>query len=252
MVLAGLAGCSGAAPTATPAPTPTPTVTLIPSPTPTPGTLPDVLGFRSTNKWLSPEGAYHLMGEVVNQGDYPLSDVVVTARLADGLGQTVAEAYDSIDMPVLLPGRSAPFDVVLYGERVAAAYNYQLWAEGDGVSAEASGVTDQVAVSGSPQTEPDGALRFDGTLTNNSAHVLSRVVVAITFFSRDARVVGGGAATTGGPILPGETATFTRLFLPSDFSDETAGYTMLAEGLIAAPTATPTATAAPTPEPTAP
>jgi hypothetical protein len=60
-----------------------------------------------------------------------------------------------------------------------------------------------------------------------------------------------GAATAGGPILPGETATFTRLFLPADFADQTAGYTMLAEGVIAAPTATPTAAATPEPAATA-
>jgi hypothetical protein len=224
-----LAGCT----LSLPVPAPTATPPFKPTVTPTAVTLPGALDFRHAHSWLSDEGVYHIMGEVVNQSENALQSIQVTGRLSDGLGQTIAEGYDLLDVMVLMPGDAAPFDVVLYGERIAASYTYQLWAAGEGVGSSRSGVTDQVEAVGLMQTGPDDALRVEGVLTNTDDRTLDRVVVLVTVFDAQGRVIGVGTATVSAPLAAGEPAAFSRTFLAGDLGGEPADYRLLAEGRLA-------------------
>ncbi|MBN1286296.1 MAG: hypothetical protein JXB47_12935 [Anaerolineae bacterium] len=224
-----LGGCTGA-----PAPPTRPSPTLIPSAVPTAGVIADALVFQSTHNWRDAGGAYHIMGEVVNQGPYPFKRVTVTAWLADGADQTVAEAYDELDLLVIMPGQAVPFHVLLYGERVAAAYHYKLWAAGEGVDLASTAITHQVELLGVPNFPPDGSLRFDGMATNTGPHPLDYVAVTIALLDAQNRVVGVGSEIVSGPLAAGAVMIFSHTFYPTDLAggavEAVAGYRLAGEG----------------------
>ncbi len=232
VLCAALPGCvHQTPPTLPPTTTLIPTVTPLPAPPPTAEVVPDALTFQSTHTGFNATGAYHIMGEVINQSVYPLQHVKVTGQLFDISGAVITEGYDEIDVLILMPGQAAPFNVLLYDTRLIDASDYVLWAAGDGVDfATSTQVVNPVEVMGLPQAEPDGALRFDGVVTNDSPHLLSRVTVAITLFDARNRVVGVGTVSVPGPLNVGAIATFTRTFRPAELAGEVFSYRLLAEG----------------------
>ena len=73
-------------------------------------------------------GVYHVLGEVVNTGDAPVSSVKITAIGYDLTNTTIATSSTLADLDVLLPGEKSPFDVILvYGFDIFdQVYNYSL------------------------------------------------------------------------------------------------------------------------------
>lgn len=223
-------GCTGQ-PTLT-APPPSPT--HLPTSTPTAGVIPDALRFQNTHSWLDSDGTYHIMGEVINQGPYPLQKVVVAGWLSDSLGQTIAEAHDELDLHVIMPGQTAPFDIDLLSDTTNTAYNYRLWAAGEGIDLAKSSITHQIALLGVLNFPPGGTLRFDGMVTNTGKHTLARATVAIALVNVQNQIIGVGTVVVPGPLAAGEVATFSQTFLPGEIAggeiEAATGYRLSGEG----------------------
>ena len=76
---------------------------------------------------IDESGAYHILGEVENMGDTPVTSVNITATGYDQLGEVLATSSTYADLTVILPNEKSPFDVVLtYYLTENDVYNYSL------------------------------------------------------------------------------------------------------------------------------
>ncbi len=118
LMLAVLA-CGGG--TSRPTPTAAPASTTSTPPTPTPGSgaiVAGALAVRGTTSYVDSFNYFHVVGEIFNSTEQPLTGIELMVNVADASGQP---ALDGDDRPMdgglfspllytLLPGESAPFD----------------------------------------------------------------------------------------------------------------------------------------------
>ena len=72
-------------------------------------------------------GAYHILGEIENPGDTPITSVNMTAIGYGQLDEVLATSSTYTDLTVILPNEKSPFDVVLtYYLTEHDVYNYSL------------------------------------------------------------------------------------------------------------------------------
>jgi hypothetical protein len=77
--------------------------------------------------YLDSLGYYHVVGEVLNSGDQPLSHVKVTATFYNSSGIVVGTSYTTTTLSILLAGRKSPFDILLFDTAVSPkVHHYSL------------------------------------------------------------------------------------------------------------------------------
>jgi hypothetical protein len=130
---------------------------------------------------------YHVLGEVENIGDAPISSVYVTATGYDVAGTMVATSSTLADLNVLLPGEKSPFDVILLYDILDQVYNYSL----SFTYSTANSIPRQLKiVSNSSYTDSlSGILYVTGNITNFGPGTTTHARVIATFFDSKGYVV---------------------------------------------------------------
>jgi hypothetical protein len=133
---------------------------------------------------------YHVLGEVENAGDAPVSGVNITATGYDADGTVVATSSTLADLDVLLPGDKSPFDVLLYDASSnyldqVVSYNLSFsYYAGEWAARELE------IVSNSSYIDPVSDLLYvTGNLTNLGPGITTHVTVIATFYDSDENVV---------------------------------------------------------------
>jgi len=73
----------------------------------------EVIKFTSTNGYVDSIGTMHIVGELLNRGQEPAKFVKVTASLYNPSGQIVDTQLTYTDPSTIMPGMSAPFDLMI-------------------------------------------------------------------------------------------------------------------------------------------
>jgi hypothetical protein len=131
--------------------------------------------------------AYHILGEVENAGDTPVTAVNITATGYSQLGEVLANSSTIADLIVIMPNEKSPFDVVLtYFLTENDVANYSL-----SISYSAANSVSRTLriLSNASYTDSSGILYVDGSVTNVGTGVAANVRVIATFYDSDGHVV---------------------------------------------------------------
>ncbi len=136
---------------------------------------------------LDDNGIYHVLGEVENTGEIPVTSVNITATGYDQSGNVLASSSTNADLTLILPKEKSPFDVVLTRiDFEKDLYNYSLSI----AFSEASPVARTLKIlSNTTNTDSAGIIYVDGILTNTGTGIEANVRVISTFYDSKGFVV---------------------------------------------------------------
>jgi hypothetical protein len=173
---------------------------------------------------------YHVLGEVENTGDAPVSSVSITAITYDQTNTTIGTYSTLADLEVLLPGEKSPFDVVLpYGSDLSyVVYNYSLsltFSAADSIPRQLE------IVSNTSYTDSfSGILYVTGNITNLGPATTTHARVIATFYDSNGSVVGvDDEYSQPHDIPPNVNASFTVSLLDETLVPLVANYGLTAE-----------------------
>lgn len=159
---------------------------------------------------LDKSGAYHILGEVENFGDSPVTAVNIAATGYGQLGEVLATSSTIADLTVILPNEKSPFDVVLtYFLTENDVANYSL-----SVSYSAANSVSRTLriLSNTSYADSAGILYVDGSVTNVGTGVAANVKIIATFYDSDGNVVWVNEAySEPHDVLSGAYASFEVL-----------------------------------------
>ncbi len=136
---------------------------------------------------LDDNGIYHVLGEVENTGETPVTSVNITAAGYDQSGNVLASSSTNADLTVILPREKSPFDIVLTSiDFEKDVYNYSLSI----TFSEANPVIRTLKIlSNTKYTDSAGFIYVDGILTNTGTGIAANVRVIATFYDSKGFVV---------------------------------------------------------------
>ena len=177
---------------------------------------------------IDERGAYHILGEIENIGDAPVTAVNITATGYGQLGEVLATSSTYADLTVVLPNEKSPFDVVLtyfLTENDVANYSLSI------AYSSANSIPRTLKIlSNTSNTDSAGILYVDGNVTNIGTGVAANVRVIATFFDSEGYVVWANEEySEPHDILPGSIASFGVLVPDYSVVPLVASYTLTPE-----------------------
>jgi len=183
--------------------------------------------------WTTDNGVFFITGEVANHTREAIAPVPIRLTLQDDNGAVIGEAFDASMGHGIAAQGFAPFSL-RFGEGMPsdlAAFSVSL---GDDVWQATFADADFIqgdSLTGVSNTSlaTDGQLTVEGTVTNNGTQAVSDVLVVITVFDDQQRVIAGRFfPVSETPLTPGETIDYAVLVPelggnPSDFIVELQG-----------------------------
>lgn len=208
----GRASVASAMDTSAP-PMPTPTrvpIRVTPAPTPLP---PDtiILGLLSATDFADDvDGTLTIVGEVRNDTQLDVGQMIVTATFYGTDGQIVGEFSGQTMLQALPPGVRSPFVITL--PRPDGLANYSLRATGRPITLAAADMA--LTVVNTRRFEDDtGFYHVAGVIENGSGRRVEQAQVIVTLYDRAGRVVNVGFAyPRPSSLSPGARADFDVAF----------------------------------------
>lgn len=195
-----------------------------------------VIAFNGALDWTDPGGAFHLTGEAINTGYFPLEAIRLSGVLYDHQGRRLAEQSDILSVDVLAPGQGAPFDLRFEGGRPANFARYELQAaarEADFLLASFYGPENFTVANDEAIFNAQQRLVIRGQLANIGPHVAEQVKVIVAIWDDAGRVVGTETLYIAPPqLVPQEAASFEVPFYA--LGGPAVHYTLTLVGTIAA------------------
>lgn len=195
---------------------------LMPSPTPVP------LEIRGLNVYRTPVGSLEALGEVFNPGPNAIGNVQLEISLLDEAGQVLLTAPFFVAQEMVRPNATSPFRV-LFTDPPAAYSRYTIVPlRGEVIDPAARYANVTVARS---EGAPSGSqFRVYGEVTNADTVNAGRVLLVVTTYDPDGRVIGyRQAVLSDGPVAPNQTLPFDMLLASS--SPNVARYAVSVEAL---------------------
>jgi len=174
-------------------------------------------------------GYYRVVGEVANVGDKNIRYVRVNATFYSIGNSVIAYRSSYAMLDVLLPGRKAPFEIVL-GNKTASALvdHYSLNVSSDEYQGEKPSIL-QIMQS-STFIDEAGFQKVNGTVKNLATSNATYVKVVATFYNLQGKVVGATYGyTKPSTIMPSHTELF-ELELGQK-ADNFSSYSLAAESM---------------------
>jgi hypothetical protein len=227
---------ASATPEVTPSPSAAaqvPPATEVPAggPAETPGAPPapgQTLSVLSSTPYTDDIGAFHVAGEVRNNGAEFMEFVEIGGTFFDASGQVVASEYTYTHADFVGPGEAAGFDLTVPDGGSLGIGRYDLEVKGEPTADRPA--TGLVSQGESTSVDGGGDYHVAGTVVNQSAAPAEFVQVIGTFYAADGTVVRSVVAYTNLDVVPpGGTDTFD-LSVPSGGSAGIARYSLKVEG----------------------
>ena len=197
-------------------------------PTPTP--TPPPMTIRGLYFQQTPVGSLWALGEIVNPGSVPLSEVVVQVSLFDGSGQLLAAQTAFPQLDVILPGKVVSF-AILFAEPPRQFAQYQaVVLAGVPTSSGARYYFDLAVNDVQGQTVGAALYRVSGKLQNVGASDAENLRLLITAYDDQERVIAVRQATLPASVLRPAAITPFEVELTLT-SSSVATYSVQAQGL---------------------
>lgn len=171
-----------------------------------------VIAFNGALDWTDPDGIFHLTGEAINTGYFPLEAIRLSGVLFDAQGRRLAEQSDILSVDVLAPGQAAPFDLRFEGGRPANFVRYEVQAaarEADFLLVSFYGPENFTIANDEALYSATQQLVIRGQLANTGPYVAEQVKVVVAIWDDAGHVVGTETLFLApSQLVPQEAASF--------------------------------------------
>jgi len=178
--------------------------------------------------YRTPAGSMWLLGELLNEGDYPAADVQLQIDLHGASGESLGSVPAWAALTLVPAGARAPFGVLLREPPVGEVQPAVAVTGGEALGNVGNHYLDLAAVE-VEATLDEGRVRLNGTVANQGENVAGQIVVVATFYDEEGRVSGYAQETLDEALAPGATAPFSFAVTPP--GGQTADYKLVVQGL---------------------
>jgi LysM repeat protein len=194
----------------------------------TPSTpLPLQVTVEQVNFYRTPVGSLWVLGEVVNEGEFPAADLQVQIDFASGFS---VPAW--VQPPLVPAGERAPF-AALVREAPELDVLPAVSIAGGAPLADAGNHYLDLAATAATATIEEDLVTISGTIANTGALPATSIAVIATFYDAQGRVSGYSQRLLPGSLLPGEAVPFTLDGTPPGAVVE--DYRLLVQGIAVPP-----------------
>ncbi len=165
--------------------------------------LPLQVTVEQVNFYRTPVGSLWVLGEVVNEGDFPAADLQVQIDFPGGLS---VPAW--VQPPLLPAGARAPFAALVREAPELDAVPAVSIAAGAPLADAGSHYLD-LAVETAAATIEEDLVTITGAITNTGTAGAVSIAVVATFYDAQGRVSGYSQALLPGPLAPSAVLPFT-------------------------------------------
>ena len=148
--------------------------------------------FHNESSYIDETKLMHVLGEVRNDSDSAMGQVIITASFYDAEGALLGEFKIAPKLRVINPGESAPFDVrYIDPATVDRVANYTLSAEGQTADTKPVGIE---ILSSKSRLDVLGVYFINVDAKNNGTLTATNPLVVATLYDRNGKVVAVGEA----------------------------------------------------------
>lgn len=169
------------------------------------------VSFQNESSFIDETRIMHVYGEIRNDSDTALGDILITASFYDANGTLLSQYQQPPKIRVINPGEVAPFDMrYLDPATVDRVADYTLEATGEPADAKEEGLT---IVSSNSRLDVLGVYYINVRARNGGSQDATNPIAVATLYDRDGRVVALGEALAEGEdrivnMVPGQEAGF--------------------------------------------
>lgn len=162
---------------------------------------------RAVQNIRTPVGSMWLLGELVNNGAFPVAGLQVQIDLVGPDNAVLGSALAWVAPGVLPPGGHGPFATLLREPPTQEVQPSVSVVAGDTLMEQGSYYLD-LAVADSEVNIEDGLVNVAGSVENIGEDVATSISVVATFYGARGEVTGYAQQHLQGPLSPGEEAKF--------------------------------------------
>ncbi len=158
--------------------------------------------FHNQSSFLDETRILHVLGEVKNEYDMPMKDVILTATFRNGDGVFIANYSRSSELRVINPGESSPFEILFLDQKIS-----------DDVADFTLSTTSQVApvlkekqltiVSSNSRLDLLGTFYINALIRNEGGEAATNSIIIATLYDRNDKVLAIGKALA--EAIPGSS-----------------------------------------------
>ena len=128
----------------------------------------------------------HIVGEIENNSNLPLNQIMITAKLLDEGGFQIGQVNGSPINNVVMPGMNGAFDIIITGpdSQITSGYNLEI----DYKITEPKNQVIEI-ISSDLKQDNQGNLVITGTLENKGEITANMINVVATMYDRNGNVV---------------------------------------------------------------
>jgi len=141
---------------------------------------------QNDQPYIDDDGTLHIVGEIENNTNVPLNQIMITAKLLDGDGVQIGQVSGKSATNVLMPEMSSAFDIIITGYDLHAITNYDL--EFDYKITDPKNQAIEI-ISSELKQDSQGNLLISGVLENQGEITANMINVIATLYDRDGNVV---------------------------------------------------------------
>lgn len=188
--------------------------------------IPLEVTISSVQLYRTPIGGMWLLGEVVNEGEFPATNLQVQIDLHGETGTVVQSATAWIVPSALPPGARAPFGVLLAQAPAGQVQPSVAIINGETLNDLGTHYFD-LALQDGEVTIDEGRVQLTGTVRNAGDAAARQINVVVTLYDSQDRVTGYAQRVLPGPLAPAAS-------LPFSFSVTVAGGQAVDYGVVVA------------------
>ena len=141
---------------------------------------------QNDQPYIDDDGVLHIVGEIENNTNVPLNQIMITAKLLDDNGFQIGQVNGESSTNVLMPGMNSAFDIIITGYDLHAITNYDL--EFDYKITDPKNQAIEI-ISSELKQDSQGNLVISGMLENQGEITANMINVVATLYDRDGNVV---------------------------------------------------------------
>ena len=145
----------------------------------------DVL-IQNDQPYIDDDGTLHIVGEIENNTNVPLNQIMITAKLLDDDGFQIGQVSGKSSTNVLMPGMNGAFDIIITGYDLHSITNYNLEFDYKITNPKNQAIE---IISSELKQDSQGNLVISGMLENQGEITANMINVVATLYDRDGNVV---------------------------------------------------------------
>ncbi len=182
---------------------------------------------QNDQQYIGDDGAFHIVGEIKNNLEAPLNQIIVQVTLLDENKQLIGIKETSSLVNIIMPGMKGPFDLILTNDEAKKTKSYSLKLDYK-VSPPKNQVID--IIESELSRDNYNNLMITGTVTNKGDITANTVAVIATLYDKEGNVAAVSRIHPEPDYLRAEDNAFFLVVIPDKIqTSEINDYTLIAE-----------------------